>query len=145
MMMLNDMSDVDDGLSSPAVIKAVNSVSSRDIFQLIVQVCLENKFLRLEVAKELLTTASPSSDKEGAQKAEPADDINALLDTSMLDFGGDLTFDTSPSNENENEHVLIKQVSNLCSVVDLALPRYCKQGTNAIFFTIRTWSSVSNP
>ncbi|KAI9288179.1 mediator complex subunit Med5-domain-containing protein [Umbelopsis sp. AD052] len=109
MMMLNDMSDVDDGLNIPAVIKAVNSVSSRDIFQLIVQVCLEDKFLRLEVAKELLTTVSTSSDKAGVQKAEPADDINALLDTSMLDFGGDLAFDTSPSNENENEHVLIKQ------------------------------------
>lgn len=118
MMMLNDMSDVDDGLNSPALIKAVTSVCSRDIFQMIVQVCLENKFLRLEVAKELLTTASPLPDKEGAQKGELTEDINALLDTSMLDFGGELAFDTSASNENENEHVLIKQVCNFCSITN---------------------------
>lgn len=115
MMMLNDMSDVDDGLNTPGVIKAIKSIGSQDIFQLIVQACQRFGSLRPEVAKQLQQSASPSANTQGADKAEPSDDINALLDTSMLDFGNELSTEAIMNNgtesNNDGDHLIVAQVS----------------------------------
>jgi hypothetical protein len=115
MLMLNDMSDVDDGPNTPAVIKAVKLMASQDIFQLIVEVCQEVGFLRPEVVKQLKQSATSSANKQDADKAESSEDMDALLSTSMRDFGGDLSSDVLTGNgaesKNDSEHLIITQAS----------------------------------
>ncbi|KAG2178054.1 hypothetical protein INT43_003307 [Umbelopsis isabellina] len=107
MLMLNDMSDVDDGLNTPAVIKAVKSESTQDIFKLIVQVCRMNGFVRPEIAKQLQRTVKSLDNQLVLGKSEATDDMSSILDTSMLDFSDGLTADNSirkdvePGNEDD--------------------------------------------
>lgn len=115
MLMLNDMSDVDDGLNTPALIKAVKSESTQDIFKLIVQVCRMNGFVRPEIAKQLQRTVKSSEKQPVIGKSEATDDMSSILDTSMLDFSDGLTADISISKDvepsNEDDYNLIRQVS----------------------------------
>ncbi|KAJ2965023.1 hypothetical protein NQZ79_g57 [Umbelopsis isabellina] len=113
MLMLNDMSDVDDGLNTPALIKAVKSESTQDIFKLIVQVCRMNGFVRPEIAKQLQRTVKSSEKQPVIGKSEATDDMSSILDTSMLDFSDGLTADISISKDvepsNEDDYNLIRQ------------------------------------